>query len=161
MNRKGFTMIELLATLLILSVVIGITVYSLSSIFSKTKEKTEDVFLGTIKDSLDIYLTSSNAKSLNFNITCSNVLKKTYGDVSVYKAVTTFQAVIDSEYKPITQDELFNPAREDLTCNNAYNIPIEIYRDSNYVYYYSVSKDSLGCLTSSGVISNLPEGFVC
>ena len=45
MNRKGFTLIELIATLLVLSLVVGITIYSVSGIFKDAKDKTEDVFI--------------------------------------------------------------------------------------------------------------------
>ena len=163
MNRKGFTLIELVATLLVLSLVVGITVYSVSGIFKDAKDKTEDVFVETIKDSLEVYLTSKNAKRLNFDTTpCSRTLNKTHGNRKVYKAVTTFQSVIDSEYKPITQKDLVNPADEEKTCKDASYITINIYRDEDYVYYYSVDMGDFGCLNHNvDVVSNLPEGYVC
>lgn len=161
MNKKGFTLIELLLTFIILGVVLGISVYSINAIFGNAKGKTEEVFIGTIKDSLDIYLTSRQAKGLTFNHTCSSSLTKTYGVATVYKATTTFKSVIDSEFKPITQKDLVNPNNEEKKCNDANNILIDIYRDSDYVYYYKVNMSSFGCLTQNDIISNLPEGFVC
>ena len=161
MNRKGFTLIELLATLAILGIVVGITIVSLNGVFGNAKGKTEDVFVGTISDAMEMYLNSTEAKKLNFGITCSNKLNKTYGKITVYKATTTLYSVINSEYKPITQKDLVNPANEDISCNDASNIPINIYRDDDHVYYYSVDKNSFGCLLNSGVISSLPEGFEC
>ena len=158
MNRKGFTLVELIATLVILGIIMSIVLISVTGDLSNAKNKTEDVFVDTIKDAMDIYL-SSDAKKLNFSTKCSNSLDKIYGTVNVYKVTTNFSAVINSEYKPITKKDLVNPANEDATCNS--NASITIYRDEDYVYYYSVKKSALGCLKGTGVISNLPEGFTC
>ena len=161
MNRKGFTLIELLATLLILALVAGITVYSVSGIFKSTKEKTEEVFVETIKDSLEMYLNSSDAKNLTFGTTCRNTINKTHGERKVYRSAIFFDDVINSEYKPITQDDLVNPANENI-CFDADYIRVDIYRDEDYVYYYNVAKSSFGCLVdTTGNISNLPEGYSC
>lgn len=165
MNNKGFTLVELLATIVILSIVAGITFGIINVNLGKTKTSTEEVFVETIKDALDMYL-ASNAKKLNFTLKCSNQLNKKHGNVNVYKVVTNFVAVINSDYHPITQADLVNPANKDNTCNNASNISINIYRDDDYVYYYSVDKSEFGCLVNtsgeySSVISNLPEGFSC
>lgn len=159
MNRKGFTLVELIATLVVLGLVMSIVLVSVNGGFGEAKNKTEDVFIGTIKDAMDIYL-NSDAKELKFNTTCSNYIDKTYGEVSVKKATITFDKVINSRYKPITQSDLVNPANE-IECNDAINIVVNIYKDEDYVYYYSINKNGFGCLTQSGVISNLPEGFDC
>lgn len=158
MNRKGFTLIELIATLAVFGVIISLVVVSISDVFDSTKEKTEDVFVDTIKDALDIYL-SSDAKKIKFNTVCSNIIDKTYGHVKVYKATITFDKVINSQYHPITEADLVNPANEDVTCN--VNASVTIYRDEDYVYYYSVEKSAFDCLKGTGKISNLPEGFAC
>lgn len=173
MNRKGFTLVELLATLVILAIVAGLSVYSIGNIFSDTKEKSEDVFVGTIKDALDMYI-SSDAKELEFSTVCSNKLNKTFGSRAVYKKVITFSDVINSQYKPIATSDLVNPANKDVLCNNASDIDVTIYRDEDYVYYYSVAKSEFGCLLNIpaatsiatgeedlSIITNLPEGFVC
>lgn len=165
MNRKGFTLIELLATLVLLGIVTGITVFSVSGIFNNTKNKSEDAFVETIKDAMDIYLSGNNPKDSNGNklnfTECSNKLNKTHGLVKVYKASTYFNSVINSEYRPISQGDLVNPANEEVSCKNADNIGVTIYRDDDYVYYYKIQKDAFGCLKKSGVITNLPEGFDC
>jgi len=165
MNNKGFTLIELLATLVVLAIVAGITFGIINFNFGRTKENTEEVFVGTVKDAMDMYL-SSDAKGLDFNFKCSNKLSKTHGSVNVYKVDTNFSEVINSDYHPITQDELVNPANKDVSCNDASSISISIYRDDDYVYYYSIDKNEFGCLLNtsgeySEVISNLPEGYEC
>ena len=117
MNNKGFTLVELLATIVILSIVAGIAFGIINVNLGKTKTSTEEVFVETIKDALDMYL-ASNAKKLNFTLKCSNQLNKKHGNVNVYKVVTNFVAVINSDYHPITQADLVNPANNDNTCNN-------------------------------------------
>ena len=87
----------------------------------------------------------------------------------MYKVTTNFQAVIESKYKPITQNDLVNPANKDVECAIASNIEINIYRDDDFVYYYSIDKSEFDksetekCLihTTLDKISNLPEGFDC
>ena len=167
MNKKGFTLVELLAVLVILAIVLGITIVSVSGIFNNAKKKSEDAFVATIKDAMEMYLTSEDAKGLSFSTTCSNVLSKSYGNRKVYKSTITFANVINSEYKPITQADLVNPANKDVACNNASSISVTIYRDEDYVYYYKINRSAFGCLLNaatgdaSSVITNLPEGFSC
>lgn len=165
MNNKGFTLIELLAVLVILAIVAGITFGIVNVDFDKTKEKTEEVFVDTIRDAMDIYL-ASDAKKLNFSEKCSNKINKKHGNIDVYKVDTNFLAVINSNYHPITQADLINPGNKNVTCNDANNIAISIYRDSDYVYYYKINKSGFGCLLNtsgeySSIISNLPGGFEC
>lgn len=170
MNRKGFTLVELLATLAILGIIVGITIVSVSGIFSNTKNKTEDVFVDTIEDAMDVYLDSEQAKNMNFSEYRVDgkkcYLDKTAGLVPLYVANNYFSSVINSEYSPITQDDLVNPSvdkdDENYECNEAENISISVYKDDDYVYYYSIDKSQFGCLKDvDGVISNLPEGVVC
>ena len=159
MNKKGFTLVELLATLVILGIVAGITVISLSSIFGSTKDKTEDVFVETLKDSLEMYLDSRDAKRLLFSEDSVCEINKSFAKVKVYKAEVTFDDIINSEYKPLTYSDLVNPANEEVSCNSSSSV--NIYRDENYVYYYSMNKADFDCLKNTGVISNLPEGSGC
>ena len=181
MNNKGFTLIELLATLIVLGIVVGITVVGLNINFGKAKEKTEEVFVDTLKDAIDMYL-SSEFGSLEKVSQCGNTLSKKHnGAVEVYKYVKnyknnkgdgisspiTFKDLIDNsnfEYKPLVESEFINPANE-TKCDMA--AVINVYRDEDYIYYYSVDKSTLGCLendSSNGYddfITNLPEGYSC
>jgi prepilin-type N-terminal cleavage/methylation domain-containing protein len=163
MNRKGFTLIELIATLLILSLVLGLTVYSVSDLFKSAKDKTEDVFVETIKDALEVYL-SSDAKNLDFidgGEECRNI-NKTHGSRKMYRIEKNFRDVINSSYRPLTQEDLVNPADKDKVCKDASYVSFYVYRDQDYVYYYSVDMGDFGCLNHNvDVVSNLPEGYVC
>ena len=156
MNKKGFTLVELLATLVILGIVVGITIVSVTSSFRNAKDKTENVFVGTLEDALDIYL-DSDARKLGFSTTKTCTLNKTRGSVNVYKSTNalTFKDIINSSYSSLVEQDLVNPANEKVACNS--NVSVEIYRDDDYVYYYKVSKDNFGCLKNGGYITNLPS----
>lgn len=85
MNRRGFTLVELLATLVILGIVASIVLISVNGGFNNAKDKTEDVFVKTVKDAMDIYL-DSDAKKLNFSEVAVCTLNKTHGKSKVYKS---------------------------------------------------------------------------
>lgn len=169
MNKKGFTLVELLAVIVVLGIITGIAVISVNSFFGKTKEKTEDVFISTITDALDIYLTY-DAKKLDYK-NCSKKLYKSNGkEVLVQYAEISIKDVINSSYHPLTESDLVNPANKEMDCYyNLSDIKIRIYRDEDYVYYYSLNNydniDTEGkkiynfqCLikNENKIITNLP-----
>ena len=155
MNQKGFSLIELVATIVILGIVASITIFAVGGGFSKTKAKTEDVFIKTIEDSLNIFTDSSDAKSLTFS-TEKCTIQKRYDESKIYRSSKTlkFNDILNSEFTPLTELEFVNPANEDATCD--LNAPVYIYRDEEQVYYYLIAKSKLGCLSAKGYITNLP-----
>lgn len=155
MNRRGFTLVELLATLVILGIVTSIVVISINGGFNNAKDKTEDVFVKTVKDAMDIYL-DSDAKKLKFSETEFCTLNKTHGMSIVYKSSDniTLNSVIDSEFHPISEEDLVNPVNSSK-CNK--DTVVNIYRDDDYVYYYEIDSD-MGCLVNTKSISIFPEG---
>lgn len=165
MNKKGFTLVELLAVIVVLGIITGITVISVNSFYGKTKEKTEDVFISTITDALDMYLTY-DATKLTFN-SCNenNKLNKSNGKkVLVEYADIDMSTIVNSSYHPLTESDLVNPANKEMDCyTNLNDIKIRIYRDSDYVYYYSLNNYSneeynFQCLikNENKIITNLP-----
>ena len=154
MNRRGFTLVELLATLVILGIVTSIVLIGINGEFNNAKDKTEDVFVKTVKDAMDIYL-DSDAKKLNFSKVEVCTLNKTHGKSKVYKSSDniTLNSVINSEFHPISEDDLVNPVNSSK-CDK--NTVVNIYRDDDYVYYYEIDGD-MGCLINTNSISILPE----
>ena len=140
MNRKGFTMIELLAVI----VVLGITFPNMTDVFKSSKLKSEEAFVERISQSIDSYVTL-NSSSIEFSP--DEQAKKYYGgsdhSVNVYKKTITMNTIIGSNI--ITGKDYKNPGNENVECN--VNAEIEVYRDSDYVYCHKIKKDSLGCLT--------------
>ena len=173
MNNKGFTLIELVATLVILGLVTSLGLYALRFNMDRAKEKTEEVFVDTLRDAVDVYLSSEFGSLKNGN-ECSQTLSKKHNtSVSVYRVTKNgndikFSDIINSKYKPLVESEFVNPANKDVDgkyqCNK--DAIIKVYKDEDYVYYYSIDKSELGCLNNlsgdySSVITNLPEGFSC
>lgn len=149
MNNKGFTLIELLATLILLALVLGLSVGAFNFNFGKAKEKTEEVFVDSLRDVVDMYL-SSEFNSLKLGEECSNTISKKHNSyVKVFKVTKggvniMFQDVINSSYKPLAESDFVNPANEDVDCN--VNAVINVYRDEDYVYYYYINKRDMNCL---------------
>lgn len=162
-KRNGFTIVELLAVLVLLGIIMGIVLVTVNGGFSNAKNKTEEVFIGTIEDALNMYLNSSEAKILfnNGSYTACTIDKTHKLGVKVYKADTlaSFRDVINSEYHPIAASDLVNPANDGAKCSNIDENIISIYRDEDYVYYYKIEKTNLDCLKDkTGNITNLPSG---
>lgn len=144
MNRKGFTMIELLAVIVVLGIVLAITFPNLTNAFKSGKIKSEEAFTDRLSQSIDSYVTL-NSGSIRF--TSDGQAIKTYGgnnyDVDIYKGTITMNTIISSNI--ITEKDYKNSGNENVECN--VNAEIEVYRDSDYVYCHKIKKDSLGCLT--------------
>ena len=112
---------------------------------------------------MNVYL-NSDAKNLSFSDTGCKISKKHSSSVSVETANVTMYDVINSSYSPISISDLAKI--KDIPCSNPLFIPVAIYRDSDYVYYYSVDKTAFGCLKNIGgdyesVITNLPKEYSC
>lgn len=162
MNKKGFTLVELLATLVILGIVVGLTVVGINVNIRKTKEKTEEVFIGTIKDAIKMYLNDprdNDKNRLSFNDEVCTIDKTLKTGVKVYGTGSnvTISTVINSTYSPLLESDLVNPNNEGVECY--FDAPVKIYRDEDYVYYYKLKKEDLDCLTMNldGYITNLPD----
>lgn len=145
MNKKGFTMIELLAVIVVLGIVLIITFPNISDIFKGSKLKSEEAFMDRISQSIDSYVTlnSSNITFEKQDGTFKKVLGTKEQPVDVYKGTITMNTIISSNI--ITEKDYKNPGNENVECN--VNDEIEVYRDSDYVYCHKIKKDSLGCLT--------------
>ncbi|MBQ9853689.1 MAG: prepilin-type N-terminal cleavage/methylation domain-containing protein [Bacilli bacterium] len=169
MNNKGFTLIELLTTLLILGVIVSLSVVTIRYNTENTMKKSEEVFIDTLRDAIDIFI---DEKSSNVEIagkTCQ--IDKTLGSADLFEVKIkdddgnivdeiNFESIFNSKYKPLLEEEFVNPAYEDASCK--VNTRIRIFRDSDYVYYYSVKVSDLECLKfyNSEYITNLPEGCI-
>ncbi len=168
MNRKGFTLVELLATLVVLGIIVGITIVSVNGIFGSAKNKTQSVFEENIKDVLGAYI-NMNLRDFEFNNVEECTVNKTHGVVNIYKAkeVISFNDIISDDSKLITAEDMVNPANEDMPCNLDAKV-ISIYKDEDYIYYYSINKGDMECFVDDektedfnereNIITNLPSG---
>lgn len=54
-NKKGFTLVELLVTIILLGVIGAIVIYNMSNISTKTKESDYDTFIAKVKSAANVY----------------------------------------------------------------------------------------------------------
>lgn len=151
MNKKGFTMIELLAVIVVLGIVLIITFPNISDIFKGSKLKSEEAFMDRISQSIDSYVTL-NSSNITFDKQEGTFEKSDtkIQTVDVYKGTITMKDIINESI--ITQNDYKNPGNENEKCNE--NAEIEVYRDSDYVYCHKIKKDSLECLTQDYIDKN-------
>ncbi len=55
MNNGGFTLVELLATIVLLALVIGIASYSINAIIKNSQEKNYQLLINNIYDATEVY----------------------------------------------------------------------------------------------------------
>ena len=76
MNRKGFTLVELLATLVILAIVLSLGTYAITNIIKSSKEKNYDLLISNIRDGAEVYYQECKYSSKiapNSGITCNSI----------------------------------------------------------------------------------------
>lgn len=149
MNRKGFTLIELLAVIVVLGLVLLISVPIISDAYTKSKIKSEEVFVDRLTQAIDSYV-KLNSDTMSFSCKRSDGCegKKTVDKENTYTityqmGTIDIQKIIDDGI--LTQKDFVNAGNKDATCNTT--AEVEVYKDSDFVYCYKVHKDSLGCLT--------------
>ena len=148
MNNKGFTLVELLATIVILGLVMGIASYGVISAINSSKKKSEEVFVQNFVNAIDSYLSfkSSTMKERKYK-------SEQTGDEQPNEQVVNGATIVELE--PFTFDELIegNFIEKDKFVNpknkeNCYSedFKIQAFRDKDkYVYYYAADFTKLSC----------------
>lgn len=150
MNRKGFTLIEVLAVIVILGIILVIAAPSLLNAYRDSKLKSEEIFITRLSQSIDSYIKlNSSDISFSSNGTATKTEEGTSYSVNIYKGKKTINDIITDNL--ISLEDYINPGNKDVSCST--NADIEVYRDSDYVYCHKVKKDSLGCLTDEYINS--------
>ena len=147
MNNKGFTLVELLATIVILGIVMGIASYGVISAINSSKDKSQDVFVGTFVKAIDSYL-SMNASNFEDGNKDNGMIS--LGSISLNDLINA---------KFIDQDKFVNPKNK-MSCYKG-DFTINVYRDDNYVYYYKMNLEQLPCFEneSSDVMEKLTNKY--
>lgn len=71
LNKKGFTLVELIATIVVLSLVVAIGSYSITNIIKNAKEKDYNLLIDNIKDAAETYYQECKYSN-NSGISCDN-----------------------------------------------------------------------------------------
>ena len=87
MNRKGFTLVELLATILILALLLGIGTYSIISIINSSKQKNYELLINNTKSAAETYYQECKFSN-NSGIPCTDNNKDGKYETSLGDLVT-------------------------------------------------------------------------
>jgi hypothetical protein len=101
------------------------------NLIENAKKKLENNFMNDVGNAIDMYI-SMNTDSLKFGSNSVGKINKGHGIVSVYVTIKSFDDIVGSGI--ISRNDLINPVN-----NNRCDGNIKIYRDDDYLYYYSVS----------------------
>lgn len=166
MNRKGFTLIEVLAVIIVLSIILVIAAPGISNVYKNSKLKSEEVFTNRLSSVIDSYI-KLNTDMIGFTRETEPAIKENQGTVTIYKGKLK-EDNIEREIivNDIINDNLLsiedyvNAGNKYVKCN--LNTKIEVYRDSDFVYCHKVEASSLGCITEDYIKSICPvESETC
>lgn len=149
MNKRGFTMIELLAVIVIMSIVLVIAIPTSMNAYKQSKLKAEEGFINRLSESIDSYMSLSTLE--NNQILMSSIGKKIKEDsgsqieVTVYKREISFNDIFKENI--MSPNDFINPNNKETECD-AINEIIEVYRDSDYVFCHKVKAENLKCLSN-------------
>lgn len=144
MNRKGFTLIELLAVIVVLGLVLLISVPIISDAYTKSKIKSEEVFVDRLTQAIDSYVKLNEIEYQSTGNGRKTENGKEY-DITYQKGVITINDIIKDGI--LTQKDFVNAGNKETTCITA--AEVEVYKDSDFVYCYKMEINSLNCLTDA------------
>lgn len=73
LNKKGFTLVELIATIVVLALVVSISAYAITNIINSAKEKNYELLIKNIKDASETYYQECKYSN-NSGITCNDTV---------------------------------------------------------------------------------------
>lgn len=159
MNRKGFTLVELLAVIVILGLIMGIASVGVVSAIRSSRLNSEKVFVRKLENAIDDYLDLKGSTLIANGD--SGVFKKSGKDVSYQKMASISFSDLENE-GILKLDEAINPGNK-KKCFDEKDPTIDVYKDGDYVYYYYVdlSGENTSCEIheENGVIHNLPDSL--
>ena len=128
MNRnKGFTLVELLAVITLLSIMAIIAVPTVSNIMSKQKEKLYYDQLNTVIKAAQNWVSDNSDELKNFYNKCVDE-----------KEITLDELISGTENVSYLDDEFINPKTSEQFGDNDDSISVKIYKQKkNYIYCIS------------------------
>ena len=117
-NKRGFTLVELLAVIVVLGIVASISIYAITNTIRKTKEKSYQVTINEIENMANDYLLENNGKL--FFISSND------GSETEYQCVTIKQLIDAGYFKTDITESLV-----DVDTNVNINDFVKITRNQN------------------------------
>jgi len=182
MNNKGFTLVEVIMTLVILSLIMGIAVYGIMGTINNSKNKGEEIFVEKLMTAIDEYVglkgsslsadgTSEYEFGKCYESGCYDVESDSYlegeNDEKTYYLVKAkkLESIKVSDLIAeglLDEDSIVNPSN-DKKCFVTKDPEIKFFKDSDYVYYYYVDLrgNNTDCEISgkNAIINTLPESL--
>lgn len=173
MNNKGFTLVELLATIVIIGLIMGIATTSVISTINNSKKKSEKVFVDKLATAIESYISVNGSKSSKIagtEVTFQKCRKVNDDDTCVEENATTVEAyelesfnlkdITTGDTATISEDKIVNPATKEK-CLNGIPPTVRLFKDADYVYYYYVdlsgSNTSCHISNENSIITNIPK----
>ena len=155
-KKKGFTLVELLAVIVILAIIMVITIPTVLGSMSGAKEKAEEVFIKEMEKALKNYI--DYEIKVGFNSSGFKISDKpgNYQLLNVYKSDNesiTFNDLINKGY---IKESNFKSPKTDKKCNK--NEIIDIYKEQNSdTYYYYASLECVNYILKNLSIPEEPN----
>lgn len=87
MNSKGFTLVELIATIVVLAIVMSIGAYSIVNVIKNSRNENYKTLINNVKSGAETYYQECKYSN-NSGITCNNNLEVTLGELVTYGYLT-------------------------------------------------------------------------
>lgn len=146
LNKKGFTLIEVLMVISILGVILAIAIPSGYNYYETSKNKTEQIFVGKLNRVIDDYITLKAStftldKTKNWDVKKCSIADESDADCKVVKAYkVTDEVIFDNiiEEQLISESDFISP-KTNIKCDK--DSLIEIYQDEDLVNYFRYNLD--------------------
>ena len=147
LNNKGFTLIEVLAVVVILSVLAAIMVPSVNYIINQNKENNYENLKNSIISAAKIYL-SDNRYEISINKLCSNATEKititSINGKNLTNSKLPIKWLVDSKSLSTNSDgDIINPSNKNKKLNLDDSYVLVKYQCSNKDYTYTLEDDYL------------------
>ena len=166
MNNKGFTLVELLAVIVIIAVLGSIATYGVINAIKVSKDKAEDAFLNELGKTIETYISfntpsKKNIDGINFTkkIISTGGLTNSYYVSSSSTAWEMNGMKLQDLLEYSDNNKFVNPKNSDKECN--LENEVTVFMDSDYVYYYYVDFDEMDCVSDGKIVNTLPKELIC
>lgn len=179
MNNKGFTLVEMLAVVVILGIVMGIATNGVLSYIETSKKKSEKIFVDKIENAIKSYISLNGSGISNKTgespiafTKCKRVISGGSSCSDDDKVDSTAYALNGFKLSEITdrdddsanlvrKDSMVNPKNKEKCFEDGKDPEVSLFKDSEKVYYYYVDLSELSCDISdeNSIITNIPENL--